>query len=100
MRYRSVMVSVLTTLLSVASAGGQTTSATIRGRVLDPQGAPVAKVAVTVTGLGNGLARTVSTDAEGAFDEAFRACHVPLHDEDCGLDRIDIQRLFQILQPG
>ncbi len=51
----------------MASACGQTTSGTIRGRVLDPQGAAVPKVAVTVTGQGNGLVRTVTTDAEGTF---------------------------------
>ena len=66
MRYR-IIISALTTLLSVASAGGQTTSGTIRGRVLDPQGAPVPKVVITVTGQGNGLVRIVATDAEGTF---------------------------------
>ena len=67
MRYRIMLLGAFTTLLAVASAAGQTTSGTIRGRILDPQGAPVPKVAVTVTGQGNGLIRTVSTDADGTF---------------------------------
>ena len=67
MRYRIMLLGAFSTLLAVASAVGQTTSGTIRGRILDPQGAPVPKVAVTVTGQGNGLIRTVSTDADGTF---------------------------------
>ena len=54
-------------LSSRASATGQTTSGTIGGRVLDPQGAPVRLVTVTVTGQGNGVTRTVTTDADGLF---------------------------------
>ena len=55
-------------LSSVAGgASGQTTSGTIRGRVLDPQGAPVRSVTVTVTGQGNAVTRTVTTDADGIF---------------------------------
>ena len=35
--------------------------------MLDPQGAPVRSVTVTVTGQGNGVTRTVATDADGLF---------------------------------
>jgi Carboxypeptidase regulatory-like domain len=54
-------------LITAGSATGQTTSSTIRGRVLDPQSAPVASARITVTGQGNGVARTVTTGADGTF---------------------------------
>ena len=73
MRIESCCVSALTTLLSLASAGGQTTSGTIRGRVLDPQGAPVPTVTVTVTGQGNGVTRTVD-DRRRRYSSSSRTC--------------------------
>ena len=54
-------------IVVAGSAFAQTTSGTIRGRVLDPQGAAVPFAAVTVTGHGNGVARAVTTDADGTF---------------------------------
>ena len=61
------LLCAVTALLGAGSAIGQTTSGTIRGRVRDPQGAPVPAVTVSVTGHGNGVTRTVKTDADGMF---------------------------------
>jgi hypothetical protein len=55
------------TAVVAGSATGQTTSGTVDGRVLDPQGAPVRLASVTITGQGNGVTRTVTTDADGLF---------------------------------
>ena len=56
------------TLLVVAPTGAALaqTTATVRGRVLDGQGRPVAAATVTVTGTETGLAREVPVDAEGS----------------------------------
>jgi outer membrane receptor protein involved in Fe transport len=67
MRYRITLVCAAVVVLAAAVATGQTTSGTIRGRVVDPQGARVAGVAVTVAGQGNGVTRTVATDEDGTF---------------------------------
>ncbi len=64
---RITLLWAATALMVAGGAIGQTTSGTIRGRVLDPQGAPVRSVTVTVTGQGNGVTRTVKTDADGLF---------------------------------
>jgi hypothetical protein len=48
-------------------------TATLKGTVLDPQGAAVAGATVTVTNLSTGISRTVKTGAEGAFQ--FSALH-------------------------
>lgn len=48
------------------NAQGETTSAIV-GRVADPSGAAVAAATVTVTNGGNGLTRSVKTDAAGRF---------------------------------
>ena len=61
------LLCAVTALLGAGSATGQTTSGTIRGRVRDPQGAPVPAVTVSVTGHGNGVTRTVKTDGDGLF---------------------------------
>ena len=55
------------TAVVAGSATGQTTSGTIDGRVLDPQGAPVRLATVTIRGQGNGVTRTVTTGADGLF---------------------------------
>ncbi len=48
-------------------ASAQTPSATLRGRVQDPQHAGVPAATITITGRANGIARTVSTDANGDY---------------------------------
>src|SRR5229473_6511803 len=48
-------------------------TATLKGTVLDPQGAAVAGATVTVTNLNTGISRTVKTGAEGTFQ--FSALH-------------------------
>jgi len=53
--------------LQVTAAYGQTTTATLRGRVHDPQGAGVPAAAVTVTGQGTGVSRQATTAPDGTF---------------------------------
>ena len=48
-------------------AMGQITSATVVGTVRDAQGAAVPSATVTVTGRGNGVSRTATTNSEGRF---------------------------------
>ena len=55
---------VLLGLLQVTAAYGQTT-ATLRGRVHDPQGAAVPAASVTVTGRGTGVSRQATTESDG-----------------------------------
>ncbi|MDP9323918.1 MAG: TonB-dependent receptor, partial [Acidobacteriota bacterium] len=50
-----------------ALASAQTTTATIRGVVHDPQGAPVPAATVVANGRGTGLTRTVQTATDGSF---------------------------------
>ncbi|HEY8550686.1 MAG TPA: TonB-dependent receptor, partial [Vicinamibacterales bacterium] len=54
-------------VLQVALAPAQTTTATIRGQVSDPQGAPIPTAWVTVTSRGTGLSRTVPAAEDGSF---------------------------------
>src|SRR5215207_11231593 len=54
-------------LLQVAVGFGQTTTATVRGRVQDGQGRTVAAATVTVTGRDTGLTREVPVDGDGRF---------------------------------
>ncbi len=62
-----VTVWIIVAIVHVGSAFGQTTTATIRGRVHDQQGAPIPSAAVTVTARGTGLSRTVQTASDGSF---------------------------------
>ena len=48
-------------------ANGQTTTATVRGRVLDPQGRPVASATITVSSQDSGISRTSTTAPDGTF---------------------------------
>ena len=64
---RLTLLCAVTVIVAAGSAIGQTTSGTIRGRVLDPQGAPVPSAKVTVTGQGNGVTRTMTTGTDGIF---------------------------------
>jgi hypothetical protein len=66
----SARVAALTVLLASATvppAGAQETSAEIRGRVVDPAGAPVAGATVIVTHTASGTRTTVTNDANGYF---------------------------------
>ena len=67
MRYRIMAAAAALVLWTAGPAVAQTTSGTIQGRMVDPQGAPVAAVAVTVTGQGNGVTRTATTASDGRF---------------------------------
>src|SRR5215475_1654105 len=68
--------SVLTIVLAlfVFSLGGvalaQEVSGTLKGTVVDQQGAVVPGATVTAVGAGTGLERTVTTDSEGGFSIA------------------------------
>ena len=62
-----VTVWMFVALLHVGFASGQTTTATIHGRVHDQQGAPIPSATVTVTGRGTGLSRAVQTASDGSF---------------------------------
>jgi carboxypeptidase family protein/TonB-dependent receptor-like protein len=52
-------------LISAASAFGQSSS--LSGTVIDPQGNTVAGATITVTNIGTGTARTVTSSQEGAY---------------------------------
>jgi hypothetical protein len=52
-------------LISAASAFGQSSS--LSGTVVDPQGNTVAGATITVTNIGTGVARTVTSSQEGAY---------------------------------
>ncbi len=61
------VVSALVFSIPGAHVFAQTTSATINGRILDPQGAPAPAITVSVTGHGTGVSRTALTDTDGLF---------------------------------
>lgn len=61
---------VLSAILSFAVPGlsqSQAAAADLSGTVTDPTGAVVSGATVTARGVGTGIARTVTTDAEGAY---------------------------------
>src|SRR5215510_6451192 len=58
---------LLLLLLSSSLALGQTTGSTISGTVIDPQGAVVPDVTVTIKNLETGLVRRASSNAEGYY---------------------------------
>jgi outer membrane receptor for ferrienterochelin and colicin len=64
-----VLLGLVLTLLvtTVASAQNATTTGQIRGRVVDPAGAPVSAASVTARNTETGQERTVTTDASGAY---------------------------------
>ena len=65
---RRVTLWTIAAVLQITLAYGQATTATIRGRVVDPQGRPVASATVTVRRQDNAISRTVSTAADGTFE--------------------------------
>jgi hypothetical protein len=67
---RFVLFALLALLGVAATASAQSVLGTIRGTVVDPQGAVVAKASVLITDENTGVPRTVTTDAEGRFEAA------------------------------
>jgi hypothetical protein len=68
MRYPSYRVTCLILLLATASfLEAQINTASLSGLATDPTGAAIPHVSVTVTDQATGYARTVQTDAAGAY---------------------------------
>jgi hypothetical protein len=65
-RYRVLSVALFSCVL-LACAHAQST-ATLSGRVTDPSGAVVPQAQVTVRGLGTGIDRVTTSDAEGSYN--------------------------------
>jgi hypothetical protein len=65
------IVAVVCNLMLGGIAMGQSTLGVIRGRVLDPSGAPVPKIAVSVTNSGTNIVKTVSSNDAGAFEAGY-----------------------------
>jgi hypothetical protein len=63
--FRAAALVIVALVPGLASA--QTTTATIRGVVHDPQGAPVPSATVAVSGRDTGISRTVQTATDGTF---------------------------------
>jgi hypothetical protein len=68
LRTRVSAVVLLAVLAVAGAAGAQSFLGTIRGTVVDPQGAAVPKASVLVTDESTGVPRPVETDAEGRFE--------------------------------
>src|SRR5579863_3767042 len=64
---RTVICCIPLLLLSAISLFGQA-SASLNGRVTDPQGAPLAGAAVTVTNAAGGIARETVANGEGLYN--------------------------------
>ena len=67
---KACVISAAAALFSLAPTAyvfGQTNSATITGRILDPRGAPAPAITVSVTGQGTGVSRTAVTDTNGLY---------------------------------
>jgi len=65
---RFVVFALLALLGVVASVSAQSFLGTIRGTVVDPQGAAVAKASILITDESTGVPRTAETDTEGRFE--------------------------------
>src|SRR4051812_33288389 len=68
MRVRPVVVIVLFSLAFAGTAVAQSFLGTIRGTVVDPQGAPVGGAAVVIVDENTGTPRTLETDAQGRYE--------------------------------
>jgi outer membrane receptor protein involved in Fe transport len=66
-RVYPVVVCAAIVMLQVPMAFGQAATSTVRGRIHDSQGRPVASAIVTVAGRDTGLTREVPVDADGSF---------------------------------
>ena len=62
-----LVVAALFTLAFASGSDAQTATATLRGRVHDPQGAPVPAAVVTITAADTAQTRRVVTGADGSF---------------------------------
>jgi hypothetical protein len=62
-----IVLLFILSLINVVSAQGTATSGQITGSVTDPSGAAVPEATVTVTHLGTGTQRTVTTSADGNY---------------------------------
>jgi Carboxypeptidase regulatory-like domain len=70
MRVRPVILIVLFSLAVAGPAAAQSFLGTIRGTVVDPQGAPVSGAAVLIVDESTGTPRTLDTDAQGRYEAA------------------------------
>jgi len=70
MRVRPVILTVLFSVAVAGTAAAQSFLGTVRGTVVDPQGAPVSGAAVLVVDESTGTPRTLDTDAQGRYEAA------------------------------
>lgn len=68
--FLAVFAAVLALLMAAAPAAAQGTDI-LRGRVTDPEGAPLAGVRIEATSAESGVTRTGATNAEGRYTIAF-----------------------------
>src|SRR5690349_21321022 len=66
-RVRRIGLFACTTLLYAGLALGQVTTATLRGRIVDPQGKAVPAATVTVSREDKAFSRSVTTEPDGTF---------------------------------
>ena len=66
-RRRVVPAILLLTLVCAGNAAGQSFLGTVRGTVVDPQGAAVAGAAILIVDEATGAPRTLETDAQGRY---------------------------------
>lgn len=69
-RFRWVFAGLLSLLLAGAAAG-QSTLGVIRGRVLDPSGAPVPGITVRVTNAGTNIEKTAVSNEAGVYETGY-----------------------------
>ena len=70
MRTKRLTMALLAVLAVAGAAAAQSFLGSIRGTVVDPQGAPLAKASILITDESTGIPRTAETDAEGRFEAA------------------------------
>jgi len=73
MRTRRVVLSLLLLVAAASPVAAQSFLGSLRGTVVDPQGAPVPGAAVLITDEATNTPRSVDTDAEGRYEEIGRA---------------------------
>ena len=69
-RRRVVPAILLLTLVCAGNAAAQSFLGTVRGTVVDPQGAAVAGAAILIVDEATGAPRTLETDAQGRYEAA------------------------------
>ena len=67
-RRRVVPAILLLTLVCAGNAAAQSFLGTVRGTVVDPQGAAVAGAAILIVDEATGVPRTLETDAQGRYE--------------------------------